>query len=262
MRVRSVHDRDELAELLQRDQALHAYEIGDLDNSFWPYTSWYRHGDSLALLYSRNNPPTLLVLGRAEETDRMSELVEGLIPLLPRSFYAHLSAGLAAVLTKEYEAESYGPHLKMALTDVTQLELTQPASPPVTEPLSPAHLPELTALYAASYPGSWFDQQMLETGQYVGVRRDGELLAVAGVHVWSPAYGVAALGNVTTHPSARGEGLARAAVGSLCRRLLHSVDHIGLNVRADNPAAIAVYTRLGFTPIGEYAEFLFTARPD
>jgi predicted GNAT family acetyltransferase len=101
---------------------------------------------------------------------------------------------------------------------------------------------------------------MLQTGQYIGVRHDGELLAVAGVHVWSPSYGVSALGNVTTHPRARGHGLAKAAVAALCDRLRKTVDHISLNVHADNAAAIAVYTSLGFTPVAHYSEFTFSAR--
>jgi hypothetical protein len=43
MTPRSVHDRTELAAELRKDPALHAYELGDLDDFFWPYTSWFRH---------------------------------------------------------------------------------------------------------------------------------------------------------------------------------------------------------------------------
>lgn len=80
------------------------------------------------------------------------------------------------------------------------------------------------------------------------------------MHVWSPTYRVSALGNVTAHPGVRGQGLATTAVAALCGRLLDNVDHIALNVKADNAAAIAVYTRLGFSPIADYSEFTFTAR--
>lgn len=54
---------------------------------------------------------------------------------------------------------------------------------------------ELVALYRRAYPGSWFDPRMLETGQYYGVRHGRHILCVAGVHVYSPEYGVAALGS-------------------------------------------------------------------
>jgi ribosomal protein S18 acetylase RimI-like enzyme len=66
---------------------------------------------------------------------------------------------------------------------------------------------------------------------------------------------VAALGNIVTHPACRGQGLARAATAGLCRSLRESVDHIGLNVAADNVAAIRCYERLGFATIGHYGEF-------
>lgn len=254
--MRSVHDRGELADLLRRDPALHAYELGDLDDFFWPYTSWYRREDALALLYHGAGLPTLLAFDRQNPATTLVELLEGMLPLLPRRFYAHLSPGVESALAEIFEAEPGGPHLKMALTDVTRLHLVRPAG----EVLGPADLPELAALYQVAYPDNWFDQRMLETGQYVGIRRDGEMVAVAGVHVWSQTYRVSALGNVTTHPAVRGQGLATAAVAGLCRRLLDTVDHVTLNVKADNLAAIAVYTRLGFTPIAGYSEFMFTTR--
>jgi RimJ/RimL family protein N-acetyltransferase len=257
MLVRTVHDRGELAELLRREPNLHAYELGDLDDFFWPYTSWFRHGDALALVYHGGGVPTLLALADRDRTTQLADLLHGLLPLLPHRFYAHLSPGMECVLERWFRGEPGGPHLKLALTDRARLQRAEPAG----EVLRPDDLPELAALYELAYPGNWFDQRMLETGQYIGVRRGGELLAVAGVHVWSPTYGVAALGNVTTHPRARGEGLATGAVAALCRRLLGSVEHITLNVKADNAAALAVYTRLGFTPVADYAEFTFTARP-
>ncbi|MEV4759938.1 GNAT family N-acetyltransferase [Micromonospora sp. NPDC049559] len=256
MTINSVHDRAELAELLSRDLALHAYELGDLDDFFWPYTTWYRHGDSVALLYHGSDPPTLLALDRPEHADRLAALVDGLLPLLPVRCHAHLSPGAESRLADRFAVESHGPHLKMALTDPDRL----PPADPAAVVLSAADLPELLPLYAAAYPGNWFDPRMLGTGQYVGVRRDGELLAVAGVHVWSPGYRVAALGNVTSHPRVRGQGLARAAVATLCRRLLGTVQRVALNVRADNERAVALYTGLGFTPVAEYGEFSLTAR--
>ncbi len=96
---------------------------------------------------------------------------------------------------------------------------------------------------------------MLETGHYYGIRQDGALLSIAGVHVYSPQYRVAALGNITSHPAARERGLATLVTARLCKELLRNVDHIGLNVRADNASAIACYTKLGFTRTAEYGEY-------
>jgi RimJ/RimL family protein N-acetyltransferase len=255
---RSVHDREELAALLRRDPGLHAYELGDLDDFFWPYTSWFRHGDAVALLYHGLAVPTLIALATPREA---AALLTGLLPMLPRRFYAHLSPGSATALSEGFDTEPYGRHLKMALTDTARLAAAEPsATEPAGEVLDDADLPDLLRLYAEAYPGNWFDRRMLETGHYVGVRQDGRVLAVAGVHVWSPVYRVAALGNVTTHPEVRGRGLATAAVAALCRRLLETVDVVTLNVKADNAPAIAVYERLGFTEVARYDEFDFTVR--
>ena len=122
-------------------------------------------------------------------------------------------------------------------------------------------LEELTAFYATAYPGTWFVPRMLETGRYVGIREAGRLVCVAGVHVCSPTWSVAALGNVATLPAFRGRGLARGACAALCRLLLDDgIETIGLNVRADNEAAIRSYTRLGFESVAEYTEASLAAR--
>jgi RimJ/RimL family protein N-acetyltransferase len=253
--IRSVHDRDELADLLCRDPALHAYELGDLDDFFWPYTTWFLLGDAVALVYHGQALPTVIALAPPEP---LAALLTGLRPLLPRRFYAHLSPGGLAALADGFDTRAGGRHRKMALRDLDRLRAATPSG----DALGPADLPALLDLYAAAYPGNWFDRRMLETGQYVGVRRDGALVAVAGVHVYSPAYRVAALGNVTTHPAARGQGLATAAVAALCRRLLDTVDVVTLNVKADNAAAVAVYDRLGFVRVADYDEHDLTARDD
>ncbi|GIF46563.1 FR47-like protein [Asanoa ferruginea] len=246
--LRSVHDRAELAALLRKDAALHAYELGDLDDFFWPYTTWYRHGETVALIYHGLATPTLLAFGPDEP---LRALLTRLLPLLPRTFYAHLSPGAGDTLAPAFRRGYGGPHHKMVLGDIR--------GPAEGEPLGPGDAGELEALYAAAYPGNWFDRRMLETGQYVGVRRDGRVVAVAGVHVWSPAYRVSAIGNVTVHPEHRGQGLAQRVTAALCHRLRETTDVVTLNVKADNAAAIAAYERIGFTIAGDYEEATFVS---
>ena len=94
----------------------------------------------------------------------------------------------------------------------------------------------------------------------VGIRREGTLVCIAGVHVHSSIYRVAALGNIATDPALRGQGLAQRATAQLCRALLTTVDTIGLNVKADNTAAIACYRKLGFEVAAEYEEAMFDGR--
>ncbi|WP_433527859.1 GNAT family N-acetyltransferase [Micromonospora sp. CA-263727] len=256
MPVCAEHDRAVLAELLARDPMLCAYQLGDLDDFFWPYTSWFRRGDAVALLYHGVRPPVLLALARPAGVGELAALLGELSPVLPARLEAHLSPGLAAVLGGSFRVVSTGLHHKMALTDPGRLA----AVPPAGVTLGRADLPQLHELYAAAYPGNSFDARMVDTGRYVGVRNGDALVAVAGVHVFSRAYRVAALGNVTTRPAWRGRGLAAAAVARLCGLLRADVDHVTLNVKADNVTAVRLYERLGFTRIADYSEFTLTAR--
>lgn len=61
---------------------------------------------------------------------------------------------------------------------------------------------------------------MIETGHYLGAFEGEEVVAIAGVHVYSERHRVAALGNVATHPRRRGQGLATAVTAALFRQLL------------------------------------------
>jgi predicted GNAT family acetyltransferase len=98
---------------------------------------------------------------------------------------------------------------------------------------------------------------MLTTGKYFGVKKGEEILSVAGVHVYSRTYRIAVLGNVSTHPHMRNRGLAKRCVGTLLKTLAPEVDFIGLNVKADNYPAIALYHAIGFEIASTYEEALF-----
>jgi ribosomal protein S18 acetylase RimI-like enzyme len=110
------------------------------------------------------------------------------------------------------------------------------------------------AFYEHGYPGNWFVARMLETGLYKGVRRGDQWLALGGVHVYSATRGIAALGNIATHPSHRRRGLATSVTAALCLDLASRVKLIGLNVHAENHAAIACYGALGFKRVADYDE--------
>lgn len=269
MQLISLHDRGAIEAFLRRDIYLNLYEIGDLDDFFWPYTTWYGLcGEGglrqVLLIYSGAEPPVLVgtapapIAAGSIAAGSMADLLQALRlvrPLLPARVYAHLSLGGETGLAPPYRCESHGVHHKMALTAPQRLEGVDTHS---AVRLQPADLPALQALYAASYPGNWFDPRMLETGRYWGIWEQGRLVSVAGVHVYSPRYGVAALGNITTLPERRGRGLGAAVTAALCLDLRSHIPHIGLNVRADNAAAIACYRKLGFTVVGDYEEFMFT----
>jgi ribosomal protein S18 acetylase RimI-like enzyme len=263
MGIVSLHDKSEIEAFARRRPLAYPYELGDLDPFFWPYTVWFglrddeEHVQQIALLYTDMSIPVLLVTAPGPAA-QVTAFVRSLLPLLPGSIYAHLSEPAVAAIGDWYHAESHGIYCKMGLTEPTRLGSVNAAR---AFRLTLGDQEEVEALYRASYPGHWFIPRMLETGFYYGVRQNGELAAVSGVHVVSREYSVAALGNITTHPDCRGRGLATIATAAVCQALDRAgVQHIGLNVNTENAAAIAVYERLGFTPVSVYGEYTLTLR--
>jgi ribosomal protein S18 acetylase RimI-like enzyme len=265
--VVELSDRDVIAAFCRRRPAVHAYALGDLDDFFWPHTRWLAWEGSggieqLALVYDEPDPPVLLALAEPPLSS-MEALLGAIEPQLPAAVYAHLSPGLVDVLSPRLVPRSPPvEHRKLGLVD--QSALMNHGDGRVVA-LGPEHVEEVLAFYGAAYPGTWFEARMLETGRYVGIRDGLRLVCVAGVHVWSPTWRVAALGNVATLPEARGRGLAKTACAHLCRLLLDDgIDTIALNVRADNTAAIRAYETLGFAHAADYVEVLLaaSARPE
>jgi RimJ/RimL family protein N-acetyltransferase len=112
--------------------------------------------------------------------------------------------------------------------------------------LTPNHLNAARALYNV-WPDTVFTPFMFEHGIYYGAYREGALVAVAGTHAMSSKYRIGVIGNVFTHPDHRGRGLAAAVTGAVAGALFAGGAHdVALNVRDDNAAAIAAYSRLGF----------------
>ena len=255
MTLVELRDRATIAAFFRRNAEAHVYELGDLDDFDWPHTRWFaweQDGrlEQVALLYSEPSVPVLIAI--AEDPDAsMVPLLGELLPALPGALYVHVSPPLLGVFRDRYTVESAEPHLKLALARTDLLAARAAA----VDLLDEDDLLELDDLYRLAYPETWFTPRMLATGRYVGIRHDGRLACVAGVHVHSPTWRVAALGNVATLPELRGRGLARGACAALCLLLLEDgVETIALNVKADNDAAIAAYSLLGFEVATSYWE--------
>jgi ribosomal protein S18 acetylase RimI-like enzyme len=256
MRLVCLHDRDVIEAVLRRDPEVHLYEIGDLDDFFWPLTTWYGLEDrgtlrNVALVYAGSDLPVVVALAREGQTWGVTSLLERMRPVLPRKFYAHLAVGTSKTLAATHSVDPHGLHVRMMVKDWSALERIDTSR---AVPLGPTDARELEELYADAYPANWFDGRMLETGAYFGVREGEVLASVSGVHVVSRAKRVAALGNVATRPELRGRGLARIAVAATLRALRSDVDHLGLNVDTANAEGIRLYEGLGFARVATYEE--------
>lgn len=254
MKAVCLHDKRVIEPCLRRSPELHIYSLGDLDDFFWRHTTWFaldeKEPEAVALLYTGFALPTLL--GLSERPAGMKELLQSIVHVLPFEFYAHLSPGLERVFEETHDIDPHGAHHKMALLNPAKVQEFDCSE---VIQLERSDLRDLLELYADAYPQCWFDERMLETNHYFGVREREKLVSVAGVHVFSQQYGVAALGNLATHPSFRGRGYNTLATARLCQSLMLKVEHIGLNVKIGNDLAMSLYNRLGFEVIASYGEF-------
>ncbi len=253
MSLQVLHDKDQIHRFLAHNPAYFLYLIGDLDGFFWPHTVWYGWEvageiEAIALLYLGPGMPTLLAF-HDRPGDAMECLLREVRPYLPQRFLAHVSEGLMTVFASGEITGFYGHNHKMVLRELVPTE-TDTAIRTLTQ----ADIPAAEALFAQAYPNNWFDPRMLDTGKYFGYELAGELVGIAGIHVYSAQYRVAALGNITTHPDFRQQGISRKLTTRLCADLLHSTEYIGLNVRSENVPAIRMYEAIGFEWIGNYDE--------
>jgi GNAT superfamily N-acetyltransferase len=249
MQLEIVHDKEEIEAFLRRDVPLHIYELGDLDDFYWPHTTWYamrERGEvkTLIMVYTAEPLPVVLSFCEREEVSLQGELMRAIVHLLPKHFYGHFTPGIEKAIRHGYMLTPMGAHHRMSLKDEAQLVRAGTSS---VFPLSIGDLGSLMGFYELSYPGHNFSPIMLKPGMYWGIKHDDTIVSAAGVHVYSRSYGVAALGNIATHPDFRRRGLGTSVTMKLCLSLLDEVKSIGLNVRTDNAAAIHMYKNVGFS---------------
>ncbi|NUT33607.1 MAG: GNAT family N-acetyltransferase [Hamadaea sp.] len=239
--VRRLTGRDEVRALLRVHPERHLLALGDLDDAFWPHTEFHHGHGQTFMIYTALAAPVVVAVADPPEGD-MTRLAADGAGLLPDHFYGHLSPEAIDGLRDAYEVSGATDHAYMTLRG----PVTAGATTDVVT-LGEADLPEITALQAAANPhGGFFEPAMLRAGPYLGVRRKGALVSMAGTHTWSPAERVAVLGNIATHPDHRGQGLAGDVTAALCRVLGESADLIGLTVNVANEPAVRCYRRLGF----------------
>ena len=260
MQLVQITDRSQLAEYFKQDINLHLYSLGDLDDFYWPGTKFYGIRtstgiDKVILLYSGEGLQVLLVLTNSDVFDE--HFINQLVPLIPDQVYCHLSPGLEMLFSTYYSVIDHGSHFKMSLIDLSEIKKVNTAS---TILITQDQLDEVQLLFDHSYPDNAFDPRMLSTGQYYGCWKNEQLVCAGGVHVYSQTYNVAALGNITTHPDYRNQGLGRTITARLCLALSERVDHIGLNVKANNEPALHLYQSLGFQISSNYGEFSLKKR--
>jgi ribosomal protein S18 acetylase RimI-like enzyme len=109
--------------------------------------------------------------------------------------------------------------------------------------LTAADVPEMLGLIARTDPGP-FLPRTVELGTYLGIRRDGRLIAMAGERLHP--VGHTEISAVCTDPEFRGQGLAGRLVRAVAAIIIARDETPFLHVSPTNTNAVRLYEKLGF----------------
>ena len=260
-------DPHDIRLLLHRDRIWSVYALGDLAPRMFPKTQWFSAGASAGL-----TPGVTLVLhdygtnilfadgtGSIREAldhvtwpvhlqvreDALHEIARHATIERPCQMWRMSWNGPANRLRQGYGGQEAGRHIG-----------------PGAVRLSAADVPALVRLYgdgeATGEAPDFFYPSMVTDGVFFGVYEEGVLAAAAGTHLFAPEEDAVAIGNIYTMRERRGRGLGRLVTNAVIEAVKH-IGTVGLNVRADNPAALHLYESLGFVRHCPFYEGLATA---
>lgn len=208
--------------------------LNDLDNPGWhALNSHHRHlavSADLAVRYPSDTFFTGAMLeNSADAFDDLRSLVEidetiGVVGPLPEDLPGW------QVLFKGRAPQMTGEDLK-------------PVAPVEAIKLTKDDVPEMLDLVALAEPGP-FLPRTIEMGDYLGLRQDGQLVAMAGERLHLTGY--CEISAVCTHPDYRGRGYASALTSMVAEGIMARQELPFLHLSPTNAAAKRLYIKLGF----------------
>jgi ribosomal protein S18 acetylase RimI-like enzyme len=246
--VRALSNKDEILAFLQQDRVYAAYAIGDLEPSLFAQCQWFGAEEdgkmqALALFFTGLQLPALFTMGDANGVAAILDSA-----LQPERAYFTCRAEHLPVVEAFYDLDEVEEMFRMTIASADFRPV-----PGFVIRLNLAHLDQLRELYHLG-GGSAFAPYQLRDGVYYGIKVGGQLVSVAGTHLVSPTFGVAAVGNIFTHPNHRHRGYATACTSQVVEELLTQGPDVVLNVNQQNAEAIGVYEKLGFHKYCPYIE--------
>jgi ribosomal protein S18 acetylase RimI-like enzyme len=157
---------------------------------------------------------------------------------LPPVSEARLFRPTDEAIPPAWEAISARPIVQMVADDATP----EPAATDAIVPLGETNADEMLALAEATRSGP-FGRRTVLLGRYLGIRRNGRLVAMAGERFRLPGY--VELSAICVHPDFRGLGFGSGLTQYLTHRARVRGETSFLHVFPENPAMM-VYARLGF----------------
>ena len=136
-----------------------------------------------------------------------------------------------------WEVSWRGTALQMVSADLKAV-----ADPDVAQ-LGMDDVPEILDLIERTRPGP-FRQRTVTLGSYLGIRREGSLIAMAGERMHPPGW--TEVSAVCTDPAYRGQGLASRLTRALAVGIEGRSERAVLHVVAENTTAVRLYESIGF----------------
>jgi ribosomal protein S18 acetylase RimI-like enzyme len=214
--------------------------INPLDNPVWhalagPHRA-HAVGRGLALHYPRDMAPFSAI------AEPSAEAYADLAADLPPQTEARLFRPSEEPLPPGWEQLDAFPMLQMVAAAAPSPDASAVVS--LSEALlSEADGPAMMELVAAAKPGP-FGPRTPALGRYLGIRRAGRLVAMAGERLRVPGH--VELSGICVHPEARGRGHGVTLTCALMQQAFEGGEVPFLHVRPDNVAAVGLYRRLGF----------------
>ena len=250
-------NRDEATAFLLRDRAWAAYPLGYLDPIAGTATELHGAGgdQGLEAVLVLAHLPNLLNLFATGAPAAIAAILREMPQVPVSGVFSAQAEALDAMERHVQVTTAY----RMRRMVVTQAEL-RPRRDRPAQRLGLEHLEQVRRLY-----GLWTDNHQLpgqlSGGIYYGCFEGPELVAAAGTHALSFEHGVGAIGNVLTHASHRGLGLASTTTTAVAEELFaRGCDQVVLNVRQGNDIALDAYHKLGFLDHNTFIEGVFRKR--
>jgi predicted GNAT family acetyltransferase len=166
----------------------------------------------------------------------------------PQSFAAlgALMSGSEIAVLFTSNAVTPPDQFKIMLADTGEQMIGTPAESAVDGveivTLGLADVSEMMALTELTKPGP-FSARTHELGTFLGIRIDGQLVAMTGERMKPGNY--TEMTAVCVHPDHRGRGYAQALLGAVARQISARGEIPFLHVFSSNASAIALYRRQG-----------------
>lgn len=162
-------------------------------------------------------------------------------------------AALAALMSPTDIAVLFTPQavkapaeFKVVLADTGEQMIGTPVETPANGvdivTLGVDDVPDMIELTALTRPGP-FTARTHELGTFLGIRVDGQLVAMAGERMKPAQY--TEMTAVCVHPSHRGRGYGQMLLGAVSRQIVARGEIPFLHVFTSNHSAIALYRRQG-----------------